>query len=138
MLAIRNVIFAIAICLSVGAHAEGPLGSRCYNTNFGQVTLIFLPLPKIVGTYTYGGGGAIVGDLEGHKMIGVWNEPLATEYPTIGDVEFEFNNDYSNFSGRYRFKDGEWKEWSGLETTCAGADANSQPKSAPRSSGHHH
>jgi hypothetical protein len=65
---------------------------------------------RVSGTYEYA-GGQIEGIISGHTLTGTW-----TQTSGKGKIVFDFNNDYSSFTGKWGYNnDTPSNEWNGTK-----------------------
>ncbi len=99
---------------------------RNYGTNFGDMTLVFNG-SKVTGHYTHK-NGKIEGVLSGNKLVGTWTQTNAK-----GKLEFDFNNNFSNFDGRWGYNNSTPnQEWTVNRPSPAPDTANIPPTPAPK------
>lgn len=85
------------------ASAEG-----VYDTTYGRMRLT-QEGDRVAGTYSYGDGSTIEGELDGTTFRFRYAEPTAQ-----GEGEFEFDEEFESFAGRWRAEGAEeWSEWEG-------------------------
>ncbi len=109
--------FLVATCVAtvslyppvVGAQevAEVDFDGR-WSTDYGVVVLA-QDGDQVTGSYTYGLGGAIAGQVEGRRLTFRYIEPMAW-----GDAYFEMSPDNSSFTGQWLADGTEvWLPWNG-------------------------
>ena len=97
------------------SHAEPAAGvdfTGRWSTDFGPVTLQ-QEGSTVTGSYTYGMGGRIEGNVDGFRLTFRYVEPMAS-----GDTWFEISPDFQSFTGQWR-ADGTtvWLPWNGRRLT---------------------
>jgi hypothetical protein len=73
--------------------------SASYTTTFQDLTLTFISNNRVRGTYKFK-DGEIDGILNGHTLSGTWTQSNAN-----GLFVFEFNDDFTNFTGKWGYND---------------------------------
>ena len=96
-----SVFLLVALCcLSFSAGAQSSGRSGVFSTNFNDM-VFFWDGNRITGTYEFR-NGRIEGTLNGHTLTGRWTQDNAK-----GRLVFEFNDDFTTFSGKWSYDDAE-------------------------------
>ncbi|MCU1283464.1 MAG: hypothetical protein JWM53_7010 [bacterium] len=112
-----TMILTVAAALSFGGCGKQPSGA--YDTRYGkgtnganaagavdvQVTLSRKG-DKVSGTYEGARKGSVEGKLSGHSLRGTWSEGAADNGSANGDFRWDFTQDWTNFSGTFKSRDG--------------------------------
>lgn len=96
-----SILILTALCslsLSAGAQSSGTTG--VFTTDFNDMVFSWEG-NKITGTYEYR-GGRIEGTLSGHTLTGRWTQDNGK-----GRLVFEFNDDFTAFTGKWSYNDAE-------------------------------
>jgi len=93
---------------NVSAAAKNDRFTGLWETSFGRMRLVQKD-NKVVGSYSFNGGSAIEGTVEGTKLTLQYKEPAAE-----GTATFDLSSDGSRFTGKWKQKDsGTGGEWTG-------------------------
>ena len=88
---------------------DSPPIAGVYNTDFSEMTLQ-IDGKHVTGTYKHS-NGRIDGTLSGHTLTGRW-----TQSNGQGRFVFEFNSDFSAFTGKWSYNDAEPSgKWNGTK-----------------------
>jgi hypothetical protein len=112
-----TTMLAVAATLTLVGCGKQPSGA--YHTRYGngtnganaagaidvQVTLSRSG-DKVGGTYEGKRKGSVEGKLSGHTLRGSWSEGGADNASANGTFSWDFTQDWANFSGTFRSKDG--------------------------------
>ncbi len=82
--------------------------SGIFTTDFGDLAFNFTRTGYVTGNYTYA-NGKVEGKMEGHTLTGRW-----TQSNGKGRFVFVFNEDYTEFKGKWSYNDAEpSSQWNG-------------------------
>ena len=96
-----NILLVTALCclsLSAGAQDSGKTG--VFTTDFNDMVFSW-DGNKVTGTYEFR-NGRIEGTLSGHTLSGRWTQDNGK-----GRLVFEFNEDFTEFTGKWSYNDAE-------------------------------
>ncbi len=101
------LLAALLLLPASAAAATGPKSLGTFSTDFKDLTL-YVDGSKVTGTYTHQ-DGRVEGTLKGHTITGRW-----TQSNGKGRFVFEFNDDFTAFTGKWSYNDAEpGSKWDG-------------------------
>jgi hypothetical protein len=112
-----TMVLAVASALTFAGCGKRPSGA--YDTRYGNgsnganvagavdVTVTLSRKgDKVTGTYEGARKGSVDGKLSGHTLRGTWSEGTADNVSANGTFSWDFTQDWANFSGTYKSRDG--------------------------------
>jgi uncharacterized cupin superfamily protein len=101
----KSMMLALLLLNVVSLKAQQ--GSGVFRSDFGNIQFMNNGL-KVTGTYPHA-EGRIEGEFEGKILTGIW-----TQSNGKGRFIFQFNSDYTSFSGKWSYNDAEPdRQWNG-------------------------
>ena len=129
-----SILFVTALCcLSLSSAAQSSGRTGVFSTDFNDMVFSW-DGNKVTGTYDFQ-NGRIEGTLNGHTLTGRW-----TQNNGKGRFVFEFNKDFTAFTGKWNYNDNEpnktgWngklKSGTGNGLKADGSDKTAQSSSLP-------
>jgi hypothetical protein len=117
MTRMTTIFMVAAALLTLGGCGKQPNGA--YDTRYGKgtngvnaagavdvVVNLSRKGDKVTGTYEGSRKGSIDGKLSGHTLRGTWSEGTADNASANGDFSWDFTQDWANFSGTFKSRDG--------------------------------
>ena len=97
---LRYLLVVALCCLSLSVWAQRSGRSGVFTTNFNDMVFNW-DGNKVTATYDFR-NGRIEGTLNGHTLTGRWTQDNAR-----GRIVFEFNDDFTEFTGKWSYNDNE-------------------------------
>jgi hypothetical protein len=97
---LRYLLVIALCCLSFSAWAQRSGRSGVFSTNFNDMVFSW-DGNKVTASYEYR-NGRVEGTLNGHTLTGRWTQDNAK-----GRLVFEFNEDFTAFTGKWSYDDNE-------------------------------
>ena len=108
------LLVAALCCLSLSAAAQSSGRSGVFQTDFNDMVFTW-DGNRVTATYDFR-DGRIEGVLNGHTLTGRW-----TQNNGKGRIKFEFNDDFTAFTGKWSYNDAEPNgKWDGKLKSGAG------------------